>query len=80
MPTSKPILTTTWRVFIALLVLGLGSSCKMHQPASASFASVSISGKTPDEIRAVTTATFAEASYQAMNGSGDLVFEREGSK
>jgi hypothetical protein len=65
-----------------VLACGLASfGCSsMNQPASASFASVTISGKTAAEIRDATVAVFRENEYQVFASSQGLTFEKEGSK
>ena len=63
------------------LACGLvGAGCHLGQPASASFASVTISGKSAGEIRDATIAVFRENGYQAYASSQGMVFEKEGSK
>ncbi len=56
--------------------------CKSpDKPASASFASVQISGHTPQEIRAATLSVFQQDGFMPVGVEGfDLVFEKEGSK
>ena len=68
-------------VVLALLGVALVSGCHLSQPASASFASVVITNRSADEIRAAATAVFAQSGYAAMlAGSDELCFEREGSR
>ena len=63
------------------LACGLaGTGCHLGQPASASFASVTISGKSAAEIRDATVAVFRENEYQVFASSQGLIFEKEGSK
>ena len=72
-----------WMGCLALLlgcgVLGAGC-CSLGKPASASFASVSISGKSAGEIRDATIADFRENGYQVFGSSEGLTFEKEGTK
>jgi hypothetical protein len=65
---------------LALLCGLLGAGCHLGQPASASFASVTISGKSAGEIRDATIAVFRENGYQVFGSSQGLTFEKEGSK
>jgi hypothetical protein len=66
--------------FIALSAV-LGAGCRSSQPTSASFASVVIPGKTPEEICRTTAAVFQEDGYQAAVVSpGKMVFQKEGSR
>jgi hypothetical protein len=58
---------------------GFGCS-SMNKPVTASFASVTISGKSAAEIRDTTVAVFRENEYQVFASSQELVFEKEGSK
>jgi hypothetical protein len=64
------------------LLCGLLSAgcCSLGKPASASFASVAISGKTAGEIRDATIAVFRENVYQVFGSSEGLTFEKEGTK
>jgi hypothetical protein len=62
----------------AIVVTGCSS---MGKPASASFASVQLSGKSAKEIRDTTTAVFREEGFSVfIADSGQLVFDREGSR
>lgn len=67
--------------FSLALACGLvGAGCHLGQPASASFASVTISGKSAGEIRDATDAVFRENGYQVFGSGQGLIFEREGTK
>ncbi len=75
--------STWWRGLLALSLLCglLSAGCSsLSQPASASFASVVISGKSAAEIRDATIAVFREDGYQVFGSSRGLVFEKEGTK
>ncbi len=67
---------------LLLLALGLfGPGCSsLGKPASASFASVTIRGKTAQQILDATVAVFQENDYEGHGSEQGLVFEREGSK
>lgn len=81
--TMKTMKLNTGLKFLPLvLACGLaGFGCSsMSKPASASFASVTISGKSPAEIRDATVAVFRENEYQVFASSQGLTFEKEGSK
>jgi hypothetical protein len=67
---------------VALLIVGLTSSgCgSLGQPASASFASVTIKGKSARQILDATVTVFRENDFQGHGSDQELVFEREGSK
>jgi hypothetical protein len=68
-------------VFIGLFALGamLTAGCRLGQPGSASFASVVISGRTPDEICKTAGAVFQENGYRVRAlAPSQMVFEREG--
>lgn len=68
-------------LLVALVAALVAGGCRASMPASASFASVVISNRSVDEIRAATIAVFAAQGYQALLGGGDeLVLEREGSR
>ena len=77
MKTLAPLLG-----FLSLsLACGLFSAgCHLGQPASASFASVIISGKSAGEIRDATVAVFRENGYQVFASAQGLIFEKEGTK
>ncbi len=68
--------------FLSLsLACGLFSAgCHLGQPSSASFASVTISGKSGAQIRDATLAVFRENGYQAYAEGQQLVFEKEGTR
>lgn len=71
------------RILVLTLVFGLFvSGCSsLDKPASASFASVLISGKTNDEIQAATAAVFIADGYKAYTTTGlNMVFEKEGTR
>jgi hypothetical protein len=71
-----------WRTLASLsFTLLLSTGCHTGQPASASFASVVISGRTPAEICQTTAAVFAEDGYKTRSLSPDnMVFEKEASR
>jgi hypothetical protein len=85
MNRNQPSTTKTLnplRGFLSLsLMCGLFSAgCHLGQPSSASFASVTISGKSGPQIRDATIAVFRENGYRAYASGQQLVFEREGSR
>jgi hypothetical protein len=63
------------------LAAGLCAGCHLGQPDSASFASVKISGRTPDEICKTTAQVFQEDGYRvgSLNPS-EMVFQKEASR
>jgi hypothetical protein len=66
--------------FVALgLVLVAG--CRLGQPGSAAFASVTIEGKTQQEICQTAGAVFQEAGYRVRAlDPNQMVFDREGTR
>jgi hypothetical protein len=64
---------------LACGLAGIGCS-SLNKPASASFASVTISGKSAAEIRDATVTVFRENGYQVFGSSQGLTFEKEGTK
>ncbi len=69
----------------ALVMLAAGAlvatGCRTSEPASASFASVQIKGKTPQEICQTTGAVFAEDGYKVLSlDPGGMMFQKEGSR
>jgi len=73
--------TTTLGFLSLSLACGLfGAGCHLGQPASASFASVVIGGKSGAQIRDVALAVFRENGFRAHASGQQLVFEREGSR
>src|SRR3974390_442847 len=65
---------------VSLLALLLTTGCGSG-PASASFASVVIHGKTPDEICRAAAAVFQEDGYQvAALTPANMVFQKEGTR
>jgi hypothetical protein len=67
-------------VLLALACGLAGAGCSSLKPAAASFASVTISGKSAGEIRDAAVAVFRENGYQVSASSSGLTFEKEGSK
>jgi hypothetical protein len=68
---------------LALIVMSLvlSTGCHTGKPASASFASVNIPGKTPEDICKTAAAVFQEDGYVVrMLTPASMVFEKEGSK
>ena len=66
---------------LALLCGLAGFGCSsLSKPASASFASVTINGKSSVQIRDATLAVFRENGYRASGSEQGLIFEKEGSK
>ena len=75
--------TTLSGILALSVVCGLtGAGCRsVGGPASASFASVTISGNSAGEIGDATVAVFREEGYSAFaTGTDQLVFEKEGTR
>ena len=65
-------------VLLAMTVTGCHS---LNQPGSASFASVVIAGRSTAEIQEATAVVFRANGYAGRsNGSGQMVFEKEGTR
>jgi hypothetical protein len=79
-PTMKKLSALLKFLSLALACGLIGAGCHLGQPASASFASVTISGKSAGEIRDATIAVFRENGYQVFASSQGLTFEKEGTK
>src|SRR5690348_10391949 len=59
----------------------LATGCSTGKPGSASFASVEIAGKTPEEICQTATRVFQENGYKAsVANPAAMIFEREGTR
>ena len=68
-------------IIYALCVLGCLGCQSTDKPASASFASVVISGNTPGQIHDAAIETFRQNGYKAVrDDQADLVFEKEASR
>ena len=69
-------------ILAAILALALaGTGCRsMSGPASASFASVTITGRSMEQIRDTTTTVFRADGYEASASGPALVFEKEGTR
>jgi hypothetical protein len=77
-PTAKLLLLVSTLFVVAGLLSGTG--CQSG-PASASFASVTIPGKTPEEICQTAGAVFREDGYKvALLSPEQMVFEKEASR
>ncbi len=69
----------------ALAMLGVAAlvsaGCRTSEPASASFASVKISGKTPQEICQSAGTVFTEDGYKVLSlDPGGMIFQKEGTR
>jgi len=82
MKFAAKITMTSLLGLLAFLLVGLFSpGCtSLGKPASASFASVTLRGKTPQQIQEATLAVFHENGFQGSASGPTLVFEREGSR
>ena len=57
------------------------NGCRIGQPSSASFASVVIAGKTPEQICQTTGAVFQEDGYMVgLLDPSSMIFQKEGSR
>jgi len=67
---------------VCLAVMAIaGTGCHLGQPGSASFAAVVIEQRSPEEIQAAAVQVFQADGYTAHpNGSGQLLFEKEGTR
>ena len=76
------ILTQSLGFLSLSLVCGLFSTgCRsLSEPASASFASVTISARSAEQIRDVAVAVFREKGYPASASSQGLIFEKEATR
>ena len=75
---SKLLLTAALLVAASLGLIGCKS---LDKPASASFASVRIQFRTPEQIREATIAVFKQDGYAPVpTPPPNLVFEKEGSR
>jgi hypothetical protein len=75
---------TKLRLSGLVCLLGLASlatGCRTGEPTSASFASVVIKGKSPDEICKTAAAVFQEDGYQVASLAPEMmVFQKEGTR
>ena len=68
----------TWFALSLLLLTGCNS---LHEPSSASFASVVIAAQPPEAIKTATEHVFAENGYANYpTGPTTMIFEKEGSR
>ncbi len=67
---------------VALLLPLAGTGCRsLSEPASSSFASVTIKNHSAEEIAKATVSVFAADGYQAgVGSSGEMVFQKEASR
>lgn len=61
------------------LVLG-ATGCGITKPGGAAFASVTLKGRNPDQIRSVTSQVFQENEFRALALQPQMVFEKEGTQ
>jgi hypothetical protein len=82
--TSRALSRPPLCLLAALMSLGLllaATGCGTLQPASASFASVTINNHSPEEIAAATAKVFGAEGYRGgMSGPGQMIFEKEASR
>jgi hypothetical protein len=72
------LLPVSLSLLFGLLVCGCSST---SEPGSSSFASVTIAGRTPDQIIQATEQVFREDGFAGgATGKGDLLFQKEGSR
>ncbi len=72
---------TTYVLSSIAAAMFLASGCRTSDPASASFASVKIAGKTPQEICQTTVAVFQEDGYKVRSLTPpNMVFQKEASQ
>jgi len=77
-PTLRSLATG---IFVAVAGIGLLGCKSLNQPASASFASVRITGHTAQQICAASVVVFQQGGYTVADGlRSEMVFEREGSR
>ncbi len=68
-----------WTLMVCSAILANG--CKIGQPDSASFASVTIKGKTTEDICKATAAVFQEDGYRVGPlDPSNMIFQKEGSR
>lgn len=69
------------RIF-SLVLLAFAAGCgSLGEPASASFASVTIENRTPEEIASMTAKVFREEGFSGSGSANrQMVFQREGSR
>jgi hypothetical protein len=80
-PNRSFICAYFWPIALLAMVCVAGAGChSTGQPAS-SFASTTISGNTPGQIRNAAMAVFREDGYRASQlDPGAMIFEKEGTK
>ena len=80
LPITKTI-TTASGIFLVLMGGLFTNGCSsLGKPASASFASVTITGTDARQIQDATVAVFQENGYRGYASSQGLVFEKEGTR
>ena len=84
MKQPTQLLSIRFLSFAVVSLCGLlalaGAGCGATKPGSASFASVTIRGHTPEEILKTTVQVFQEDGYAAGNMGNQVVFQKEGSR
>ena len=78
---SSKLRSITFNALAAALLALAGAGCGATKPGSASFASVTIKGQSPDDIARVTAQVFQEEGYVGGSMKGHpMVFQKEGSR
>ena len=75
-----PLIIRPTTLLLSLLLLTLCTGCHLGRPGSASFASVTISGKTTEQICAAAAAVFRADGYLASASGQGLIFEKEATR
>jgi hypothetical protein len=79
--TMKTLATSLGFLSLALACGLFGTGCSsLGKPASASFASVTITGQSAQQIQDATVAVFREHGYQVFTSGQGLTFEKEGTR
>jgi hypothetical protein len=80
--TTMTTFTQSLGILTLSLVCGiLSTGCRsMGEPTSASFASVTISGRSVEQIRNTAKAVFQADGYETFTFGNELVFEKEGTR
>jgi hypothetical protein len=71
---------TTLTASLLLSILLSFTGCGITKPAGASFASVTLKGKSFEDIRSVSAQVFQENEYRVLALQPQMVFEKEGSQ
>ena len=80
-PADSTCNASLWRIAVLWLLCLISAGCHSTSQTASNFASTTISGNTPGQIRDAAVSVFQADGYQAIRiDPAGLIFEKEGSR